>query len=79
MWLPREMENLKFAEYIDSIRIMYLVDHHFQMLCDQYCLSKMKAKKMEKKMEKDLYNKLENENLANELEEEILFYLIKRL
>lgn len=77
MSIPRELYNLKFAEYLEAIKILYLVDDQFKNLCDQYCESKTNVKKIEKKIEKDFYDKLSNENLSSELEEEILFYIIK--
>ncbi len=79
MSLPNELYNSKFADYIDSIKIMYLVDDRFKMICDQYCTSKVNSEKFMKKFEKDFHNRLKYENLSKELEEEILFYIIKKL
>jgi hypothetical protein len=49
MSLPNELHNAKFAEYIESIKIMYLVDDRFKMVCDDYCISKINAEKFRKK------------------------------
>lgn len=79
MSLPNELYNAKFAEYIESIKIMYLVDDRFRMICNDYCASKISTEKYKKKFEKDFHHKLEQENLSKELEEEILFYLIRNI
>ncbi|KUJ60801.1 hypothetical protein AR687_15435 [Flavobacteriaceae bacterium CRH] len=78
MALPNELYNAKFAEYLDSLKILYLVDDNFKIMCDEYCMSKNNAEKYKKKFEKDFRNKLEYENLSKELEEEILIYLIRK-
>ncbi|WP_246236331.1 hypothetical protein [Flavobacterium ajazii] len=64
---------------MESIKIMYLIDDRFKMICDQYCVSKMKAERNKQKSDKYLYQQLENENLSQELEEEILFYILKNI
>ncbi|WP_264537330.1 hypothetical protein [Flavobacterium sp. N1736] len=78
MSLPNELYNAKFAEYIESVKILYLVDDKFKTMCDDYCNSKMNTEKYRKKFEKDFRHKLEYENLSKELEEEILIYLIRK-
>lgn len=78
MSLPNELYNAKFADYLDSLKILYLVDDKFKVICDDYCKSKMNAEKYKKKFEKDFLHKLESENLSKELEEEILIYLIRK-
>ncbi|MBF4515548.1 hypothetical protein IRZ71_04305 [Flavobacterium sp. ANB] len=78
MSLPNELYNAKFAEYLDSLKILYLVDDKFKEICDEYCKSKNSAEKYKKKFEKDFRHKLEYENLSKELEEEILIYLIRK-
>ncbi|MEL1253100.1 hypothetical protein AAEO57_04900 [Flavobacterium sp. DGU38] len=79
MSLPKELHSSKFEQYMESIKIMYLIDDRFKMICDQYCISKIKAERNKQKSEKYLYQQLENENLSQELEEEILFYIIKNM
>lgn len=78
MSLPNELYNAKFAEYIESLKILYLVDDKFKTMCDEYCNSKINTEKYRKKFEKDFHHKLEYENLSKELEEEILIYLIRK-
>lgn len=77
MSIPDELYSAKFAEYIESIKIMYLVDDRFKMMCDQYSSSKVNTEIYQKKFEKDFRHKMEYENLSKELEEEILFYIIR--
>lgn len=77
MSVPKELYNTKFVDYLESLKILYLVDDRFKTICDDYCISKMKTEKYKKKVEKDFYHKLEYENLSKELEEEILIYLIR--
>lgn len=79
MSLPEQLYNSKFAEYLESIKIMYLVDDRFKTICDEYCTSKMNTEKFRRKFENDFQHQLKHENLAKELEEEILFYIIKNL
>ncbi|WP_337966351.1 hypothetical protein [uncultured Flavobacterium sp.] len=78
MSIPNELYNVKFADFIESIKIWYLVDDKFKMICDDYCSNKMVTEKQKRKIEKIFSQKLKSENLSKELEEEILIYLLKR-
>lgn len=77
MSLPDELYNVKFAEYFESMRKMYLLDDRFKNMCDDYCNSIVNAEIYKKKLEKNFRQQLECENLAKELEEEILFYIVR--
>ncbi|WET03003.1 hypothetical protein [Flavobacterium sp. YJ01] len=77
MPLPDELYNIKFAGYFESIREMYMADKKFKMICDDYCVSISKTKNYDKRIERNLQHKLESENLSRELEEEILFYIVR--
>lgn len=79
MSIPEELYNAKFAEFMESIKILYLIDDKFKTMCDDYCQSKIKTEKLKKKFEKSFNQKLKSENLSKELEEEILFYLLKKV
>ncbi len=79
MSIPDELYTAKFAEYFDSIKIFYLVDDRFKIICDEYCASKKNAEKYREKIEKKFYQRIKSENLAKELEEEILIYLFRKL
>ncbi|OIV41183.1 hypothetical protein BKM63_15800 [Flavobacterium johnsoniae] len=77
MSLPDELYNVKFAEYFESMRKMYLIDDRFKNICDDYCNSVANAEIYRKKFEKNFRHQLECENLSKELEEEILFYIVR--
>lgn len=77
MSLPDELYNVKFAEYFEAMRGMYSTDDRFKTICDDYCTNIANAESYKKKYEKNFRNQLECENLAKELEEEILFYMIR--
>nr|WP_199003005.1 hypothetical protein [Flavobacterium sp. ASV13] len=77
MSLPDELYNVKFAEYFESMKTMYQQDERFRTICDDYCSSIANAENYKKKYEKNFRHQLESENLAKELEEEILFYMIR--
>jgi hypothetical protein len=79
MSLPQELYNAKFAEFMESIKILYLVDDKFKRICDEYCISKIQTSKLQKRLEKDFNQKLKIESLSKELEEEILFYILKNV
>ncbi|MGO4770479.1 hypothetical protein ACEN2I_02365 [Flavobacterium sp. W22_SRS_FK3] len=79
MSVPEELYNAKFAEFMESIKILYLVDDKFKSICDEYCTSKIETVKFQKRLEKNFNQKLKLENLSKELEEEILFYILKQI
>ncbi|KRD58731.1 hypothetical protein ASE40_20685 [Flavobacterium sp. Root935] len=72
MALPYDLFNLKFAEYIDDLRVLYPHDEHFKTICDQYCHNKNKAEIAVQKLRKNMADKLAYSDLSKELEEEIL-------
>jgi len=78
MSLPSELYTSKFADFMESIKILYLTDDIFKTICDDYCGSKTKTEKFKKKFENNFNQKLKYENLSRELEEEILIYLLRR-
>lgn len=77
MSLPDELYNVKFAEYFESMRKMYLLDDRFKTMCDDYCESIVNTKIYKRQIEKKIRQKLECEKLSQELEEEILFYIVR--
>jgi Na+-translocating ferredoxin:NAD+ oxidoreductase RnfC subunit len=78
MSLPDELYNMKFAEYFDSMRRMYLQDEKFKEICDHYCSNIAEVKMYRKKKEINFSKEQQCENLSKELEEEILFYLVRK-
>jgi len=79
MSIPKELYMMKFAEFMESVKILYLVDDKFRTICDEYCNNKAKTEKFKKKFEKYFYQKLQAENLSKEFEEEILLYVLRRV
>ncbi|WP_289665543.1 hypothetical protein [Flavobacterium panacagri] len=77
MSLPDQLYNMKFAEYFESIRKMYLIDEKFRGICDNYCDNVVNGENYRKKKEKNFLKEQECEILSKELEEEILFYIVR--
>jgi hypothetical protein len=77
MSIPDGLYNVKFAEYLESIKILYLIDDRFKIICNDYCTSKLNTQSYMRKFEKKFRQHLKFENLSKELEEEILIYIIK--
>lgn len=77
MPIPDELYNVKFADYFELIKAMYVSDDRFKIMCNDYCSSKKSVEFYRKKIEKCFRHKLEFENLSKELEEEILFYIMR--
>jgi hypothetical protein len=78
MSIPDVFYTVKFAEYIELIKILYLVDDNFKAICEEYHESKVKSLKFKEKFEKDYTSNRKYENLSQELEEELLIYLLKK-
>lgn len=74
---PDELYNLKFTGYFESMTKMYLKDTRFKTICDEYCSSIYNTKTYNRRIERNLQHKIKSENLSRELEEEILFYLVR--
>lgn len=75
MVLPEALNAEKFAAYHESIRILYLADDDFRIMCNDYCISKIFIEKCKKKILENTEFKKEYENLFTELEKEILKYI----
>ncbi len=79
MYLPDELYNLKFAEHFKEMKNMYAADQRFKLICNTYCRSIKNNKKLINSPNKCFCQTIESENLCRELEEEILFYIIRRI
>lgn len=77
MDLPEELHSVKFAECFESVKMLYLSDDYFKIICDEYCLRKKMAENYKIKLIKHLRRIALFENLSKELEEEILIYIIR--
>jgi len=68
MPFPEALNVLQFAQYIKAIQKLYATDEDFRSLCDDYITSKTN-------MENLVGISFEYQQLAIELEKEILVYL----
>ncbi|MBS7234002.1 hypothetical protein KHA90_23630 [Flavobacterium psychroterrae] len=75
MVIPEALNTEKFAEHKDSIRILYLADDDFRIMCNDYCTSKIYIEKCKEKIQENAEYKVEYEHLFTELEKEILRYI----
>lgn len=75
MVIPEALNVQKFAAYQESIRILYLADDDFRMMCNDYSISKIYIEKCNEKIQENAEYKEEYENLFTELEKEILNYI----
>jgi hypothetical protein len=75
MVIPDALNVGKFAAYQESIRILYIVDDDFRIMCNDYCISKIYIEKCQEKILENAKSKEEYENLFRELEKEILNYI----
>lgn len=75
--IPDELYNVKFAAYFDSMKELYILDQKFKVICDAYCVSTAKTELYKDRSEKNYRRKMKFENLSRELEEEILFYIMR--
>ncbi|MGE8342675.1 MAG: hypothetical protein ACN6OI_16725, partial [Flavobacterium sp.] len=56
---------------------LYILDQKFKVICDAYCASTAKTELYKDRSEKNYRRKMKFENLSRELEEEILFYIMR--
>lgn len=77
MALPEELYNIRFAGYFESIKELYQADERFRAICDEYCSAISKGGQYARRMERNLRLKAESDTLSRELEEEILFYIVR--
>ena len=79
MSIPEKLYSEKLSNYQESIKVLYLVDDDFKSICDDYCCSKLNVEKFQQKIKTNFQMKSEYENLAKELEEEIVLYIKKNM
>ena len=78
MPIPRELNTVQFAEYLDAIRILYLTDDDFKSLCDDDCTVKTSLEQFTGTSAREVEWALEYKHLSVELAEEILYYVKNR-
>lgn len=75
MAIPRELNIAQFAEHMDVIQKLYLIDDDFRSLCDDYCTVQTSIAKFKGTSLRDVKWELEYAQLSVELENEILYYV----
>ena len=76
--IPNTLNISQFAEYIETIKMLYEVDEDFKTLCDDYSRSKTSFEEFKDKSLETKQMKLEYKRLSRDLEKEILEYVAKR-
>ena len=76
--IPPAFNAPQFADYIETIKMLYKVDDDFKTLCDDYLTSKYSLEKFKERSAEDKQMELEYKRLSRDLEKEILEYVIKR-
>ena len=76
--IPHDLNISKFAEYLDTIKMLYEVDDDFKSLCDDYLDSKKNFEKFKDQSFETKQLKQEFKHLSQNLEKEILEYVLKR-
>lgn len=75
MTVPKTLYIKKFEKFMESIKILYLTDDEFKIICDDYNTSKMNIEMYEKKSVEVIQCKSDYESLSIELEDEILRFV----
>ncbi len=78
MPLSKVFNIIPLAEHLDTIKILYMTDRNFKTLWDDYYISKVNLKKSRERSLEEMRNELEYQQLADDLEAEIITYLNKR-
>lgn len=73
--IPIVLNSSQFAEYIETIRMLYRVDEDFKTLCDDYVTSKENIEKFSDLALEDMKTVFEYKQLSLDLEKEILDYV----
>jgi hypothetical protein len=79
MSIPEKLYSEKLSNYHESIKVLYLVDDDFKIICDDYCCCKINVEDCSQKIKADFQMKVEFENLVKELEDEIVMYIEKNM
>jgi hypothetical protein len=77
MQIPEAFNIEPFAEYTETIRMLYLADDDFKSLCDDYIISKLNMEKYRGQSRENVRSVMEYQQLAQDLEKEILEYIRK--
>ena len=75
MMIPSALNIATFAEYIDTIKMLYSVDEDFKILCDDYATSQMNIEKLKSSPFRDSTIEMDYKQLSSDLEKEIIDYV----
>jgi hypothetical protein len=76
--IPHALNISQFAEFSETIKMLYEVDEDFKTLCDDYTRSKTSFEEFKDRSLETKQMKLEYKRLSRDLEKEILDYVTKR-
>jgi hypothetical protein len=77
MQIPEAFTIEPFAKYTETIKMLYLADDDFKSLCDDYIISKLNMEKYKGQSRENVFSVMEYQQLAQDLEKEILEYIRK--
>jgi len=77
MLLPNALHIAPFSTHREMIEMLYKTDDNFKTLCDDYAISKANVEVHTGAMLESMRFKMEYQQLAHELEEEIIEYVQK--
>ena len=75
LMIPPDFKIPPFAEYLETIKMLYRVDDDFKTLCDDYVTSKANEEKLKSFELADKQSENEYRQLSRDLEKEILDYV----
>ena len=73
--IPPDLKTPPFAEYLETIKMLYRIDDDFKTLCDDYVISKANEEKLRSFELADKQSEIEYRQLSRDLEKEILDYV----
>ena len=75
MPIPKALNIMPLAEHRNMIEMLYRADDNFKTMCDDYAISKAKTERYKGKSLENMRTEMEYQQLANDLEKEIIEYI----
>ena len=75
--IPPALNIPQFADYLETIKMLYRMDDDFKTLCDDYNTSRMNMEKFKELAMEENESAFEYKQLSRDLEKEILDYVNK--
>ena len=75
--IPPALKIPQFADYLETIKMLYRMDDDFKTLCDDYNTSRMNMEKFKELAMEENESAFEYKQLSRDLEKEILDYVNK--